>query len=791
MTNLLPEKLTTLRKRYHYAQGDIAARINVPVSEYMKWENGSALCRIEQLILLADLFRVPLQALVDNTVVLDLPDPEHDYDGIEIPSFSGNVKGTGVELDEAQAQEILYGMPSTGDSVEIPLSDDVTYRQMKPAPAGDTVKLPAVKEEPLSNTREFASTRVIKISDIQAPVPVRTPEKEPEEDTKGSRKALYVIIAVILALAAGVMRMLGNRGAEDPVLLDVTREDRLVLGDRFSGYVSDQYRLTTMGTTAELTGFTDLVKISAGPDTLMGLKRDGTAVVTGNYDVSEWDHLVDIAAGERHICALKDDGTVVCTGSDAACEVSSWTGISSVYAGKDLTAGLSADGVLYVSGSGTLAEALEKSQVKDLALSSEGAAVLYRDGTMETFGNLSALKPQMNGAVSVAAGNAFVAVLDSAGNVRVFCADREYGKEAEKWSGIQYIAARGKTLVALSQDGRIIGLGDNFYNVYNKDSSADPVEKTKLAQVSNVQFSVTVSGLVINWDTVPNAKYYEVVVSTQPQTKMNSAANSARISDDKLVDGQTYTVTITPHPSDKDLYEDGDPVELTYTYSAAQIQLDAPQNVRVKLEGTSLTISWDKVNKADYYNVAVETMVQKVTGTTITLDATHLTDDKKYTVYVTALSNNARYTESNGGQADFTYKAPVVTVKLPTPEITTLNVEDNNDWTITWKPVEGAAAYKVSVGDMELDPTTQTSVRISADRLTDGMSYKIRITAMPADTAKYDNSDTARETHTYTAHQPEPTESPEPTDSPEPKENPEPTDSPEPSEEPGGEETDG
>ncbi|MBQ1382301.1 MAG: helix-turn-helix domain-containing protein, partial [Solobacterium sp.] len=517
MTNLLPEKLTTLRKRYHYAQGDIAARINVPVSEYMKWENGSTLCRIEQLILLADLYRVPLQALVDNTAVLDLPDPEHDYDSIEIPSFSGSAKGTGIELDQAQAQEILYGMPPSEDSVEIPLADDVSYRQMVPPSSGDTVKVPAVKEEPLSNTREFASTRVIQISDIRALEPVKQPAAEPEEP-KGNRKALYVIIAVVLALIAGLLRMLGNRDTEDPVLLDVNQEDRLVLGERFSGYVSEQYRLTTMGTTAELTGFTDLVKISAGPDVLLGLKRDGTAVTTGRYDTADWDHLVDIAAGERHISAVKDDGTVVCTGNDTACDVSQWTGISAVYAGKDLTAGLDADGRLHVSGSGTLAEALDgKNPVKDLALASEGAVILYRDGTMETFGNLSALKPQMSGAVSVAAGNSFAAVLDNTGNVRVFCADREFGKAAEKWTGIRYIAGRGKTLVALTSEGKIIGLGDNFYNVYNKDSSSEPVEKTKLSAVTNVSFSVTVSGLVINWDSVENAKYYEVIVSTQPQ----------------------------------------------------------------------------------------------------------------------------------------------------------------------------------------------------------------------------------------------------------------------------------
>ena len=47
MTNKLPEKLSVLRKSFSFAQMDVASKIGVPVSEYMKWENGNSVCGIE------------------------------------------------------------------------------------------------------------------------------------------------------------------------------------------------------------------------------------------------------------------------------------------------------------------------------------------------------------------------------------------------------------------------------------------------------------------------------------------------------------------------------------------------------------------------------------------------------------------------------------------------------------------------------------------------------------------------------------------------------------------------
>ena len=85
MTNRLPEKLTLLRKHFGYAQADIAAKLNVSVAEYMSWENGSMLCRIDQLRKLAALYSVPVADFIDNTREVRLPRADEIYDSVQIP----------------------------------------------------------------------------------------------------------------------------------------------------------------------------------------------------------------------------------------------------------------------------------------------------------------------------------------------------------------------------------------------------------------------------------------------------------------------------------------------------------------------------------------------------------------------------------------------------------------------------------------------------------------------------------------------------------------------------------
>ena len=58
MANRLPEKLTSMRKQLGLSQGDVAAKMNIPVTEYMHWENGTSIPSIHTLKRLADVFGI-------------------------------------------------------------------------------------------------------------------------------------------------------------------------------------------------------------------------------------------------------------------------------------------------------------------------------------------------------------------------------------------------------------------------------------------------------------------------------------------------------------------------------------------------------------------------------------------------------------------------------------------------------------------------------------------------------------------------------------------------------------
>lgn len=84
---------------------------------------------------------------------------------------------------------------------------------------------------------------------------------------------------------------------------------------------------------AIVSGWTDIVAISAGSDSTVGLKADGTVVAVGDNeygqcDVSDWTDIVAISVDD-HTVGLKKDGTVVAVGENkyGQCDVSGWTDI--------------------------------------------------------------------------------------------------------------------------------------------------------------------------------------------------------------------------------------------------------------------------------------------------------------------------------------------------------------------------------------------------------------------------------------------------------------------------------
>ena len=107
----------------------------------------------------------------------------------------------------------------------------------------------------------------------------------------------------------------------------------------------------------DVSGWANIVAISAGYSYTVGLKADGTVVAvgynkSGRCDVSGWENIVAISAGFWHTVGLKSDGTVVAVGNngDGQCEVIGWENIVAISAGDYHTVGLKADGTVVAVG---------------------------------------------------------------------------------------------------------------------------------------------------------------------------------------------------------------------------------------------------------------------------------------------------------------------------------------------------------------------------------------------------------------------------------------------------------
>jgi alpha-tubulin suppressor-like RCC1 family protein len=103
----------------------------------------------------------------------------------------------------------------------------------------------------------------------------------------------------------------------------------------------------------------DITAVSAGTYFSAGLKNDGTVIISDNayeelnmQDVENWKDIVAISAGTKHLVGLKSDGTVVAVGDNnySQCNVSDWQDISSISAGDFFTVGLRADGTTVGTG---------------------------------------------------------------------------------------------------------------------------------------------------------------------------------------------------------------------------------------------------------------------------------------------------------------------------------------------------------------------------------------------------------------------------------------------------------
>lgn len=636
--NKLPEKLVLLRKHANLSQGDIASRLNVPVTEYMQWENGNSICSVVLLKRMADMFGITVDDLVDNTKSIVIPEPVIEQSAT-IP-FNG-----GQDINATQMYD-----GSLGDTMQTQQFSSLNEKNDQ----DDDGHTRVMNTSDLSNVEEKDASHSYDDEDEEEEV---KPKKKKKPASPIKKKQTMIIIGAVAAIVVviAVVLLLFNKSGSS---LNVGNDNRIALGDTYSLYVDNQGNIKKYGNFSSTENFSAGVQVAAFDDHAAVLLKNGTVISSdGNADVKEWKHIKYIAAGKDHTVGVTDEGTVVCAGNESACKVSEWKNISSVYAGNGFTLGLTNDGAIKASGSNTDAVS-NQSNVRHISISDNLIALTKKDGkvTIYPIGSAESLDTgSWTDIQSAAVGNNLAVGLKKDGTVNISYSDEEVVNKVSSWKSIKHVAANGSTVIGIDSYGKMHGAGDNTYKQY-VDTTEDDTNKQEetLGEVKNIKVDVTTANVVIKWDTVENASYYEVSVNTDPESKTKTSSNSTSIATSSLTDGQSYTVTVVAKSDDDKVKESS--ATHTFTYTAKTVQLATPSGITASTtDDSSWLIQWTKVEHATSYKLSIdggqefEVTDPSYTNTGIDAEGYHM-------VSVKACSTDPTYTESEAGTQNLEYR---------------------------------------------------------------------------------------------------------------------------------------
>ena len=225
----------------------------------------------------------------------------------------------------------------------------------------------------------------------------------------------------------------------------------------------------------------NIVAISAGPQTILGLCFDGTVAIDSyyDYDVSGWNGIVAISVGSHHIVGLKADGSVVAAvkNSNGECDVSAWDNIVMISAGDGITVGLKKDGTVAKVGRPNVHEYDDITSWKNIIRVSAGGSFvvgIQKDGSVAYSGLTG---PQFdlsgwNNIVDISAGEFLIAGLHDDGTAVLagYLEDKAEEYDVSNWDNVIAVSTgQGECLhvVCLCTDGTVDTVTASSVSVLN------------------------------------------------------------------------------------------------------------------------------------------------------------------------------------------------------------------------------------------------------------------------------------------------------------------------------------
>ena len=226
----------------------------------------------------------------------------------------------------------------------------------------------------------------------------------------------------------------------------------------------------------DTSGWEDIVQISAYEDHAIGLREDGSVIVTGSdreaYDVSDWGDIKQVVACCETVIGVTNHGKVVMAGPCRNCLIDSlnWTNVDRILGAAELIVAQKANYTLIAVDQYTNWGELDFDQA---ALVQSGAAVrdwmlfVLGNGTIKTIGDGEDLEYDASGwrnMAGVSGGDGFLVGLKTDGTACSAGNPPDILIDVSGWTELVAVCAGKSHAIGLCKDGTVVSTGDNTYD---------------------------------------------------------------------------------------------------------------------------------------------------------------------------------------------------------------------------------------------------------------------------------------------------------------------------------------
>lgn len=434
-------------------------------------------------------------------------------------------------------------------------------------------------------------------------------------------------------------------------------------------------------------------RLAEGDKFTLYIDNKGSLKTYGTFsDASSFKGVVQVSAYGSHAVGLTNKGTVVTNDGDSA--VSEWKNITMIAAGKEHTVGLKSDGTVICSGDSNACAVTDWSDITAVYAGNGVTIGLKSDGSLIAAGSINSAVVNQSNIASVSMSDDFLTLTKKDGTVSSYAIGSKAVISTTSFSNVSSTAVGTSAILGLKSDN----------TVAISSSSSDL--KTAVGEWKNIKYIAAYNNTYVAVDSSGNL--YGAGENTYNQ----------------------YESTASPSAS-------------------ASTKLSSPKNIQTELTTANLSIKWDTVENANYYEVTVTGMDKiKAASNSTSVPTTSLTDGKDYTISIVACSDKSEtYPNSDAATVTYTYKT--LSKKLEAPS----NIAgyayqnyDTSEFIITWNVVENADFYTVSIQGGPDQQFTKNKAEISLAHTNineSTTSINVSVTAGSNSTA-YTTSDTTK-----------------------------------------------